>query len=271
MEELKGFIENYIVYLEKKGYSKNTIKNYEINLRYFYSFCKTFEVDFKEIKGSQMMKYIDVMGKYKSSTINIRLSSLKSFYEYLINMDIALNNPVRKSLYIRKNRKKPKPLTKRQEIYFLQYIEGKSEHIQLAFKTLIETGIRLSELKQLKEENFIEVNNKYYIEVLESKNQTNRIVPISSVLYNSILKYISSSVFYGNIFVLSNRAYQYYADMFSKEYDFKFSIHSLRHTYATRKSQEGLPIQIIQKLLGHKDISTTMYYVEVSDQDILDL
>lgn len=271
MAELKLLIENYLKYLKNRNYTKNSIISYEINLRYFYSFCNQFDVDFKNIKGSNMMLYLELMQNYKESTINVRLSALKSFYEYLINIDVVLFNPVRKSLYIRKNRKKPRPLTEKQENLFLGFINNKDEHIKLAFKILLESGIRLSELKQLKEENFIEINNKYYIEVLESKNQANRIVPVSKDLYKMILNYAKENVFKGTLFNLTSRAYQYHADMFQENFNIPFSVHSLRHTYATRKSQEKVPVQLIQKLLGHKNISTTMYYVEVSDQDILNL
>lgn len=271
MEELKGFIDSYIEYLKGRRYSGSTLVNYEINLRYFYSFCKSFNIDYKSIKGSEMIKYTNVMQQYKASTINLRLSCLKSFYEYLINIDVVLTNPVRQSLYIRKSRKKPKPLSKKEEQLFKLYLEKKSEHIQLAFLLLIESGIRISELRKLEKRNLLEINDKHYVEVLESKNETSRIVPISSAIYKRIVEHSSDLVLFGNIFGLTSRAYQYHADMFSKEYNLKFSVHSLRHTYATRKSQEGLPIQIIQKLLGHKSISTTMYYVEVSDSDILAL
>ena len=136
---------------------------------------------------------------------------------------------------------------------------------------MLHTGIRLSELKKLTIDNFIKINKKYYIEVLESKNQTNRIVPISLENYNLVSNYAKDSVYYGNLFNLTSRAYQYHADQFKKDFNIDFSVHSLRHTYATRRSQEGLAVQIIQKLLGHKNINTTMYYVEVSDQDILNL
>lgn len=271
MAELRLLIENYLKYLKNRNYARNSIINYEINLRYFYSFCNQFDIDFKNIKGSNMMFYLDIMQDYKESTINIRLSTLKFFYEYLINIDVVSFNPVRASLYVRKSRKKPKPLSERQENLFLDFINNKDEHIKLAFKVLLESGIRLSELKQLKEENFIEINNKYYIEVLESKNQANRIVPISSVLHKRILNYAKENIFKGTLFNLTNRGYQYHADAFAKKHEINFSVHSLRHTYATRKSQEKVPIQIIQKLLGHKNINTTMYYVEVSDQDILKL
>lgn len=271
MLDLYSNIENYLDFMELKNYAANTIRTYEVNLRYFYSYCKNYNLDYKIIKGSDMVEYVISLKKYKASTINLRLSSLKGFYDYLIDIDEVNINPIRRSLYIRHARKKPKPLNSQEEQLFLNFISNKDEHIYIALRLLLESGIRLSELKKLKISNFIEVNHKYYIQIDESKNFTSRIVPLSSDTYNLVLNHAESQVFFGSIFSLTSRAYQYHCDQFAKIYNIKFSIHSLRHTYATKLSQNKTPIQLIQKLLGHKNIATTMYYVEISDQDILDL
>lgn len=271
MEDLIINIENYIEHLKKRKYEENTIKNYKINLRYFYSFCKSFSIDFLNVKGSDMVKYTDAMYLYSSSTINLRLSSLRSFYEYLISIDLVYVNPVRQSLFIRKNRISPKPLSKKEEIILLDFLEEKEEHIKLAFLILLQTGIRVSELTKLRKDDFIEINKKHYVRVLESKNNASRIVPLNSNLYNLVKKYADENVFFGTIFDKSERNYQYHAEFFKKRYDIDFSIHTLRHTFATRMTQKNYNLQIIQKLLGHKSINTTMYYIEVSDQDILNL
>lgn len=271
MNELISNIESYLSFMDVKNYASNTIKTYEINLRYFYSYCSQFQIDYINIKGSDMIKYVQQMSKYKGSTINLRLSSLRGFYDYLIDMDIVSLNPVRQSLYIRHSRKKPKPLLASQEKAFLEFISKKDEHIKLAFILLLETGLRLSELKKIKESNFIKINNKYYLQVFDSKNHTNRKIPLSSEIYNLVLDYAQRNIFSGTIFNLSNRAYQYHCDIFAKQYQLKFSVHSLRHTYATKLSQKGTPLQIIQVLLGHKNIMTTMYYIDVTDIDILNL
>ena len=127
MNTLKNNIDDYIRYMTNRNYSANTIKNYEINLRYYYSFCKNYNIDYINIKGSNMIKYIDTMTKYKPSTINLRLSVLKGFYNYLIDIDVVNLNPVRQSLYIRHSRKKPKPLSAIEERKFYTYIQNKED------------------------------------------------------------------------------------------------------------------------------------------------
>ena len=270
MNNLLELIENYISHLDAKGYSHNTLVNYEVSLRYFYSYCKAFVVDFRNIKGSQMISYVNVMAKYSHSTVNLRLTVLRGFYEYLIDMDIVKYNVVRQSLYIRKNRKKPKPLTDNEVDLFISYLDTTTEHIKLAFIVLLETGLRLSELLKLDIYSLDEINDSYYIRVSESKNEGERIVPISFETYMKLVSYDAESIYSGPFFTLSRRAYQYHAERFSALNNIKFTVHSLRHTFATNLSKEKVPLQIIQKLLGHKDISTTMYYVNVTDDDILD-
>ena len=265
--EIQGFLEQ----LEVKKYSENTIKSYEINLRYFYSFCNQKEIDYKVIKGSEMNRYIKTMTEYRPSTINLRLSVLRSFYDYEIDNDMLRNNPVRNSLYIRTSRAKPKPLSREEEEKFLKHIEKKDEHIKIAFVLLLETGIRISELTSLREEDFFKKDDKYYIELKNTKNKEDRVIPLKEKTYKIIKQYIKENIFSGRIFTMTNRAYQYHAEIFERDTDIKFSVHSLRHTFATRLSEKKVPLQLIQKLLGHKNINTTMYYVQVTNQDIYEM
>lgn len=268
---LYEYIVNYLEYLRLKNYTESTIKTYEINLRYFYSFIKEKEKDYLSLKGTDMIEYIATMKKYKPATKNLRLTSLRQFYEYLIDLDIVQKNPVRQSLFIRTNRIKPRPITSQEKRALTLYLQGQSESIQLGFKVLYESGIRVGELTQLKKENFFQENNKSYIYIEKSKNFNQRIVPIPNKLYNEIIEFAEKYIYFGVIFDTKTRTYQYHAEKFAKKYDNKFTIHSLRHTYATRKAKEGVPIQIIQKLLGHKSINTTLFYIEVTDKDIMEL
>lgn len=270
--ELQNHINNYLKFMEQSNYSKNTLISYEVSTRYLQSFVDYFNIDYKTIKGSDMINLRQQMLDYKPSTVNSRLSAIRSFYDYLIDIDVIENNPVRQSLFIRHNRNKPKPLTDNQVKLLYEYLNNKHDHIRLAFKVLLESGVRLSELTTLKPNNFIVVNNKYYIEIHESKNYKSRLVPIAKTLYTEVISYIESNNYIlGTIFNLTNRGYQYHADEFSKKYNIKFSIHSCRHTFATNLARKSVPVQHIQKILGHKNIATTMYYIELSDADILNL
>lgn len=272
MKELINYIDEFIDYITQSNYAKNTIISYEISCRYYYSYCNHYNIDFKNVSGSDMIQFRKSMNKYATSTINNRLSAVRHFYNYLIDIDLVESNPIRDSLFIRENRVKPKPLSENQEKLLYNFLNEKFEHIRLAFQVLIESGIRLSELTKLVPENFIKINNKYYIEIIESKNDSRRIVPISSLLYFKIIEYVESRGYLlGRIFTLSNRAYQYHADQFSLKYNINFTVHSCRHTFATNMARKNVKVQFIQKMLGHKNIQTTMYYIQLSDSDILDL
>ena len=70
---------------------------------------------------------------------------------------------------------------------------------------------------------------------------------------------------------MSIRAIQHYAKNFSDEYGIKFNVHMTRHTFATNKVKQGMKLNVLQKILGHKDIRTTMYYVLTEDVEIIEL
>lgn len=270
--ELLNYMENYIEFIRQSNYAENTIISYEISIRYYYSYVKAFEVDFKKPKGSDMVRLRTTMKKYKASTINARLSAIRHFYDYLVDIDEVETNPIRKSLFIRHNRKKPRPLNDDEVNLLKNYMNKKADHIRLAFQVLIESGIRVTELTNLTSRQIVTINRKHYIEIHDSKGNKSRLVPISPELYKSITEYINSnSYLLGTIFNLTNRGYQYHAEQFSEKYNIDFSVHSCRHTFATNLARKNVPVQTIQKILGHENIQTTMYYIELSDNDILNL
>ena len=265
-------IELYIKNMKNSGYAKNTLINYEIHLRNFYSYCNQKNVDYKNITVKEMMLYKNILSeRYKFQTINPKISVIKGFYNFLIDIEETEKNPIRDSMYIRKNRAKPKPLNKEDKHTFLSFIETKEKHIELGFKILFDTGIRISELVKLEKSNIRIMENKMYLHIVNAKGQESRLVPVfSSEIIQEIISF-AAGIYNGYLFNYSIRAYQLYTEEFEKKFNIEFTTHMARHTFATEKIREGMRIDVLRKILGHKDIRTTMYYVLTDEIEILKL
>lgn len=265
-------IKLYLSNMQTSNYANNTIVGYEIHLRNLYSYCRQENIDYTIITVREMLNYkIAISRIYAFTTVNAKMAAIRSFYNFLIDIEETNINPIRNSMYIRKDRKKPKPLSPENKDIFLSYIETKEKHIELGFKLLFDTGIRISELVRLKKEDIRVIDNRTFLYITESKNKKSRLVPVFSDEVISELKKYAKGNFNNTLFFYTTRAYQMHAEEFTKKFNIHFTAQMARHTYATEKLNQGMRIDILQKILGHADIRTTMYYALTDEFEILKL
>ena len=265
-------IKLYIETLEKTDYAYNTLTSYEIHLRHFYSYCRQKNVDYKNITTKQMLVYKNLTSeKYSFQSLNAKVSTIKGFYNFLIDIEEAEKNPVRDNMYVRKNRAKPRPLGESEKELFMEFIETKEKHIELGFALMFDTGIRVSELVRLEKQDIRIINGRIFLYISNAKNNNTRLVPIFSQQVIGELMEYNEMIYEGKLFNYSTRTYQLYAEEFKRKFNITFTTHMCRHTFATRKLNEGLRIDILKEILGHKDIRTTMYYAVTNESEILKL
>lgn len=267
-EDIKLYIEN----LRTSDYAERTLIAYEIHLRHYYSYCRYKEIDYKTISTRDIIKYKTIVAeKYAISTINIKLSTIKAFYDFMIDIDEIVKNPIRGSMYVRYNRQNPRPLTEENLALFNSFIETKQQHIRLGYSILFDTGIRISELIKLQKSDIRIIDDKVFLYINKGKGNKSRLVPVfSQKLISELIDYAKGN-YDSSLFFFSTRAFQLYAEEFSKKFNIEFTTHMTRHTFATRKLNEGMRIDILQKILGHADIRTTMYYASTDEKEILKL
>lgn len=275
MKFIDDMYPNIILFLDNlrtSDYAKNTIISYEIHLRNLYSYCIQKDINYKTITTKEILNYKIIISKmYAFTSVNAKLSVIRSFYDFLIDIEETNINPIRKNMYIRKSRKKPSPLDPEEKKLFITYIESKEKHIELGFKLLFDTGIRISELVRLRKEDIKIIDNRVYLFITKSKNKKERLVPIfSNEVINELLSYAEGN-FDGTLFYFTTRAYQLHAEDFARKFNITFTVQMARHTFATEKLNEGMRIDILQKILGHADIRTTMHYALTNESEILKL
>lgn len=279
---MNKYTKKFINYLTiEKNYSNHTIQSYETDLELYINYFHNKDIlNINKQDIRTYLKYLDELN-YKTSSISRMLSSLRSFYNYLLKNNIVTTNPFKNI----KNPKKEKKLPN-----FIKYEELeeilKTCHSddplgirnQLIIELFYSTGIRISELINIKVSDIDFSNN--IIKVL-GKGDKERIVYFGTYALESINKYLNESrdiLLKGKqsqyLFInhlgnhLTDRGVRDIMERVIKESTVKNKIspHTLRHTFATHMLNEGADLKTVQELLGHSSLSTTGIYTHVSNE-----
>ena len=265
----------YITY--ERRYSENTIKAYKNDLDSFQQFLLTaFEHNNLTDVNTDMVRtwVVNMMDEGISSrSVNRKLSSLKSFYRYLLKEGKIKQNPVSKIQTLKTANQLPVYFEKGQLNTYLES-EPLSDDLsvirdRLVIDLLYTAGIRRSELIGLKETSVNFANNT--IKVLGKRNKE-RIIPLSKKMMDRIHCYLelknktfeSPSAF----LIVTNKGGQVYPklvwNIVNKELlgitSDKKSPHVLRHSFATHMLNSGADLNTIKELLGHASLSATQIY-----------
>ncbi len=278
-------INDFLGYLEfEKKYSENTIASYEKDLDEFHNYIKTTKLNFKRLTYDDVTDYLIRLKKenYKSTSINRHLSSIRSFYEYLLNQKIVNNSPFKLVSGPKKEKKLPNYL-KYDE--FIDLIESCDEtplgiRNRMILELLFATGIRVSEAVNIKIKDIDFKNREIRI---TGKGNKMRIVYFNKVCQEVMSKYVLNA----RQELLKGKKCDYLlvnhlgnsltrrgiADILEKlmkksAIKHKISPHTLRHTFATLLLNEGMDIREVQELLGHARLSTTSIYTHVSNEEL---
>lgn len=271
---MKQAIDGFIKDLKIKGRSKHTIYNYSIHLRYFHSWCLQTDTDFTGLRPQQAKKYRDALYDYGLSgkTINTMIGTLRTFYEYLMEQELVQGNPILKNLRVREKPTFPNPLNDEERHIILSVIEEKEEHIRLAFRTILYTGIRVGEAANLTKKDVTLEDDRVVLIVKEAKGGKTRRVPvIDADTAMELYRYSIDMPESEPLFRVSKRTLQDHARRIQKRTGISFYPHRLRHTFATDLLAQDTRLDVIQRVMGHADISTTRKYAETLSQDILDI
>jgi integrase/recombinase XerC len=272
MQTAHPFIQPFLEYLKfEKRFSRHTIISYQTDLIAFFDYL---QLSYNGISFDQL-SHIYIRGwlaslKEKGMTaksINRKISSLRSFFKYQIKMGLIEQTPMTKI-------NAPKFIAKKDIATLFDQVEfsddWKGKTARLIFLLFYNTGMRLSELINLKQEN-IDFSN-HSIKVL-GKGNKERIIPMGNELFNEIKNYIDSKKEIENkntVILLINEKGKILAPRsvyaIVKHYlslvttiD-KRSPHILRHSFATHLSNNGADLNAIKELLGHSSLAATQVY-----------
>ncbi len=280
-------IEKYMQYLQyEKNYSLHTVLSYKNDLLQFELFVKKeFQINALNAVASEHIRQwiIFLMEEGVSPrSVTRKLSSLKSFYKFLIHENIVQRNPARN--IISPKAAKPLPVFfKEKEVAFVinEVIVGdafESYRDRLIITLFYETGIRVSELVTIKDTDFDFFTAS--LRVIGKRNKERRI-PLGKDLLLLVQDYLKLKSQQENVGSLSFFVRRNGCSMYSKlVYNVvnkymsqgstltKRSPHVLRHTFASTLLNNGAELNAVKELLGHSNLSATEIYTHTTFEQL---
>ena len=283
-----GLTDSFLDYLlYERNYSLETIKSYREDMLQFEAFLagesgagkSLAEVDAREIRA--WLAALMDQGR-ASTTVNRKLSTLHSFYRFLLKRDICRVDPSRK-VTGPKNKKKLPVFVKEAEMDKLlddvSFGEGfEACRDRAIVETFYLTGIRLSELIGLKDEDvdFASMQLK-----VTGKRNKQRLVPFGDELKKDLQEYVkmrdetvagAAKAFF--VRKSGEQLYRSIVDNIVKRNLSKVatvqkkSPHVLRHTFATQMLNHDAQLGSIKELLGHESLATTEVYTHTTFEEL---
>lgn len=295
----QDWIDAFFNYLKnEKGASIYTIRNYSLALNRAVTFLDN---SFGEKKWDWTMcsrdhfrsfvRHLSMEG-LSGSAIRLQVSSLKSFYKFLIQRGFLHESPLNDLLLPKVERKLPVFLTVEQTFQLLRapmeiYQQLESKTVKLQFKAVRDTaiiemiygcGLRISELCQLKKDNIIK--ESHTVRVL-GKGGKERLLPVSEPALISLeelwsfqaddwtpwsfpVALESKDPVNPRLIQLRLKALLSHCKL-----DPSITPHKLRHSFATHLLNNGADLRSVQELLGHANLMTTQIYTHVSAERLL--
>lgn len=269
----------------EKYYSTHTCKNYARDLTLFTEFLQGREieawqdVDYRSISAFAAQRFRQ--GK-KGNTIQRELSSIRSFYKYLIRQKVVNNNPALEVKAPKTEKKLPHTCDAEQ---LSQLLKARSHDSGLTirdlaiFELMYSSGLRLAELASL---NLQDVDLRERRVRVTGKGNKMRDLPVGKKAIQALQKWLEVRSAYvkqtGELALfnskqgkrLSHRSIQSRLNQLTKTQSLGVHVtpHMLRHSFATHLLESSADLRSVQELLGHADISTTQIYTHLDFQHL---
>ena len=289
----QGLIHRFIHYLAvEKNASPHTCRCYQRDLKDFEDFLKNSgvlsspagEATIEKADRIAIRKYLSFLHrKNKKSSIARKISTLRSFFKYLVKEQVVPSNPAKGVSTPKVEKTLPTALTVDEAFRLMESPHRVSEKSferskekglrdRAILELLYSSGLRVSELVGL---NLNQLDLDLGIVRVMGKGKKERIVPVGTKAIEAIKSYLEErGMGKGDhpIFInaLGGRLTARSVGRLIKKYTRgagifrKVSPHSLRHTFATHLLDAGADIREIQEMLGHSSLSTTQRYTHVS-------
>jgi len=277
-------IELFLKYLQyEKNYSSHTVLSYKTDLEGFSAFSTKQNGNFEptEIESKLIRQWIVSMIEQGMSprSANRKISTLKTFYRFLLRSGLTSTNPVKTIKALKPEKKLPlffkeRELDRALDATIIDKKDFETCRNLLIIEMFYETGIRLSELVNLKDSN-VDLSAKT-IKVLGKRNKE-RIIPFGKKMYKNIIMYKNLRDEIPNrdqtyLYIKKNGEKMYSRLVYQIVYNTmsehsslsKRSPHVLRHTFATSVLNAGAELNAVKEILGHASLAATQIYTHTT-------
>lgn len=284
-------VKSFIEYLQfEKRYSQHTIVSYQTDLEQFFAFLisQYDSPPLASVNAGFVRSWLAEMRNEDMTpkSLNRKISSLKSFFKYLMKAGEVKQSPMTTIAAPKVGKRLPSFVAQNDMHTLQQYVEfpdtWKGQTDKLLLDLLYATGMRLSELINLKESQVDNANCQ--VKVL-GKGSKERIIPVSTDIINQLTTYaknkkkIPGETACPNFFVneKGKPLYPKYvynvvkANLSLVTTLKKKSPHVLRHTFATHLTNNGADLNAIKELLGHSSLAATQIYTHNTIEKLKDI
>ncbi len=292
---MDGLLQDYRDYLYDQDKSEQTIKAYMADLN---SFSRWFQhtagepLNLENVTPLEIIDYRNAMLDWdkKPSTINRSLISISSFCQWAQQNDLIVNNPAEGIRSVAEEPLAPRALERKEQLGLLRAVRRSGNMRDLAIiTTLLHTGMRVSELCNLRVSDIRISTHSNMVIVREGKGTKRRNIPLNSTAIGVLKDYLKSLdnngavtlvagsnperdrfLFYGQKRMpLTDRGVRYIIKKYA--YNAKIdhlSPHVFRHTCAKNLIDAGQSIDRVAKILGHSNVNTTSIYTIPTERDL---
>lgn len=282
------WLSDFLEYLKiERQYSEKTVENYQKDILDFFKFLEdTGTSNIEKVTVRDVRIYTSELYDrgYKRTTMQRHMSSLRSFYRFLLQQQVVAENPFEYVVMKRKEKRLPTFFYEKEMDALFEASLG-DQPLDLRNTALLEllyaTGMRVSECTNLKWSD-IDLNQRF-IKVI-GKGSKERYVPFNHHAKQSLIDYLNNgrpflvknSQTHDFVFVnskgdpLTSRGVRYILNKIIEKSSLNTSIHphELRHTFATHLLSQGADMRTVQELLGHVDLSSTQIYAHVTKEKL---
>lgn len=275
MQDELGRFERYV---RNRYPGRSTAKHYMSDLGIFSRFVD--DAPPAEVHVKQIDMFVASQGAQglQPATINRRLSAISGFYEFLIGEaeDEQLRNPVIwKRHRMHMGRHLPRDLTDGYIVQLFAVIDEPRDRAM--FELMLGAGLRVGEVVGAQLEDLHAADDAGLVRLrVRGKGDKDRVVWLTAETARHIQNWLQErfSTDQSSLFLnqrggaLSVAGVQYRLKQYGAQAGVQLTCHQLRHTYARRLVEHGMPIASLAKLLGHNDLKTTQRYIDGADPSL---
>jgi len=296
MRRTEVLVKGFVRYQKGYGLTEKTTKRNEYLVRRFLAWLK--QLDIREVEKRDIAEYKEYLKEMKSrftkktlkpGSIQLEMSTLKGFFEYLLRHEYILKNPMEGMKIKEPGAQRLRAVfTEKDMEVFLDSIEIKTpwgQRDRAMFELMYSSGLRVGDVLSLECES-MNLEERILL-IKEGKGKKDRYVPFSEAALRFLLKYLEDGrkkherlirdfekrqfLFLGRKGHVSYEQFYKAFIKYKKECGLekkRYTIHSIRHATGTHLLTNGASIRYVQELLGHEDLKTTQLYTRPTVENI---
>lgn len=268
--------QKYEENLQSQGKAQATITAYTKDVEQLINFVgKKGKLQVDEVQTDDIKDFKDLLKKqrYTGKSISRKINSIKSFFRFLVESDEVEKNPANDVQHPKYEVSPPRFLSK-VEYRALRDASKGDERMYAIIEILLQTGMRISELANLKLEDVDLERN--IIEIVPQKSRSGRKLPLNTAAKEALIDYLEIRPRAREKIVFLTKTCRPFLvrnirtaiDRYFRLAGIKDArVNDLRHTFIVEQLKAGTPLVYVSQLVGHKRITTTEKYLQLIDEN----